>query len=123
MSQNVNTKQLQLQYTIFRDCPTSSGDQGDICLYEVQGETNRIESTQIRWFWDSQVVRLDHMRSSQRQLKGEPAIRLELTQIRWSSRWPGWEADLGDRWSKTPKTKLSSRGTTRMESTQIIWFS
>jgi hypothetical protein len=44
--------------------------------------------------------------------------------LRWDASHDGQIARLDcDRWPKTPKTKLSSKKTTRLESTQIIWFS
>ncbi len=64
-------------------------------LHEVQGETTGIESTQIRWFLDCQVGRLDHVSSDQRQLKGGHQAQIhsdKMVLMTWPRQggWTGW---------------------------------
>ncbi len=64
-----------------------------------------------------QVGRLDWVISGKRQLKGDHQAGVHSDQVVLV------EAGPGDQWPKTLKTTLSSRETTRLESTQIRWFS
>ncbi len=97
----------------------SSGGTQRNKLHEGQGGLPGLSPLRSVGYQGSQAGRLDHVSCSQRLLK--EAIRLKFTPIRWFLGWPGREAGPGDQRPRTLKTKLSSRGTTRLESTQIRW--
>jgi hypothetical protein len=58
---------------------------------------------------------------AEKQLKGVHQAQVHLDQmVLVMARQVGWTA--GRRWPKELRTKLSSKGTTRLEFTQIRWF-
>jgi hypothetical protein len=56
-------------------------------------------------------------------MKAKVAVQIESTQIRRFPEQSDREVGPHERWPKTLKTKLSSRGAIRVESTQIRCFS
>ncbi len=95
---------------------------------ELKGNLNEREGGLMGWVHSDQMVqgshtgKVDRMSGGLRRLKG--AIRLDSTQIRWFSRWPGEDAELCELWPKdTQWNNLSSRRAIRLDSTQIRWFS
>jgi hypothetical protein len=95
---------------------------------ELKGNLNEREGGLMGWVHSDQMVlcshtgKVDRMSGGLRRLKG--AIRLDSTQIRWFSRWPGEDAELCELWPKdTQWNNLGSRRAIRLESTQIRWFS